>query len=323
MTMLSRISFGCAVLLALVAGACDTVPLTAPSESTISISVASSFVPAGGTTQVTAFVAESSGTAVQNGTAVTFTTNLGRMEPPDTQTKNGYAVVTFVAGDASGIADIRATSGATGAGANGADATNTVKVTVGAAGVENVVLSANPSSVPSGGGTVELLATVVGTNGRSLQGILVTFASSEGQLGSATAATDANGQARTTLATNRTATVTASAGAKTSTAVTVTRRDPPSVATASVSVTPATPIVGVGEAVSFTATVTVTPADAAIQASRFEWDFGDGTSVTTTGPTTSHVYTTGPNSVRTVTVTISLTNGQTLVATTQFVLGNF
>ena len=54
-----------------------------------------------------------------------------------------------------------------------------------------------------------------------------------------------------------------------------------------------------------------------------EWDFGDGTSATTTGPTTSHVYTTGPNSVRTVTVTISLTNGQTLVATTQFVLGNF
>src|SRR5262245_33676036 len=114
MMMLSRISFGCAALLALVAGGCDTVPLTAPSGSTVTISAASSFVPTGGTTEVTAFVSEESGTAVQNGTTVRFSTNLGRMDPIDTQTKNGYAVATFVAGDTSGVATIVANSGSSG-----------------------------------------------------------------------------------------------------------------------------------------------------------------------------------------------------------------
>jgi hypothetical protein len=334
MMMLSRISFICAALVATVAVACDTVPLTAPSGSALTITAGSTFVPTGGTTEVTAFVAEQSGTAVQNGTTVHFATNLGRMDPVDAQTKNGYATATFHAGDSSGVADITATSGGAGGGTpstgngdgNGtttATSSNTVRITVGAAAVETVLLAANPGSVPSEGGTVDLLATVTAANGRSLQGLLVTFASSEGTLSSSTAITDSNGQARVTLTTNRNATVTASAGAKQSTAVTVTRRDPASVATATLSATAGTPVVGSGQSFSFTATVNVSPADPAIQPTRFEWAFGDGGSIVTNSPSTSHVYTSGPNSTRTVTVKIDLTNGQTLVATTQILLGTF
>lgn len=334
MTMVTRFSLVCGVALAVVAAACDTVPLTAPTGSSLTITAASSFVPTGGTTEVTAFVIEESGTAVQNGTTVRFATNLGRMEPVEAQTRNGYAVSTFIAGDSSGVADISATSGGVGTSpptnGNGDDppaatpGNSSVRITVGAAAVETVVLAANPGSVPASGGTVDLLATVVSANGRSLSGVLVTFASSEGQLSSPTAVTDTNGQARTTLTTTRTASVTASAGAKTSTAVTVTRRDPNSVASATVTATPVTAVPGSGgQTVNFTATVTVTPADASIQATRFEWDFGDGSSRTTNGPTTSHVYTTAPKTAKTVTVTISLTNGQTLVASTQFLLGDF
>ena len=77
MKMLSRIIFGCAVVLAWVAIACDTVPLTAPSGSAVTISVANNIVPLGGATEVTAFVSEQGGTAVQNGTTVRFITNLG------------------------------------------------------------------------------------------------------------------------------------------------------------------------------------------------------------------------------------------------------
>ena len=87
MTMLSRISLGCVALLALVAAACDTVPLTAPSGSSVTIATANSVVPIGGTAEVTAFVSEQGGTAVQNGTTVRFTTNLGRMEPIEVQTQ--------------------------------------------------------------------------------------------------------------------------------------------------------------------------------------------------------------------------------------------
>lgn len=333
MSMVTRFSLVCGVVLALAAAACDTAPLTAPTGSALTITAASSFVPTGGTTEVTAFVVEESGTTVQNGTTVRFTTNLGRMEPAEAQTRNGYAVVTFVAGDSSGLADVTAISGGVGAGTgsgngngdgNTATSSNTVRITVGAAAVETVSLAANPGSVPSSGGTVDLLATVVAVNGRSLSGILVTFASTEGQLSSPTAITDASGQARTTLTTNGTASVTASAGAKTSAAVTVTRRDPASVATATLTATPVTAVPGSGgQTVNFTATVTVNPADASIQATRFEWEFGDGSSATTNGPTTSHVYTTDEMTARTVRVTIALTNGQTLVASTQFLLGDF
>ena len=334
MMMLSRISLVCAALVAIVAVACDTMPLTAPSGSALTISAGSTFVPTGGTTEIRAYVLEASGTAVQNGTTVHFSTNLGRVDPIDALTTNGYAVTTFMAGDSSGVADVSATSGGTGATTppstdNGGTTTpsttnsNVVRITVGAAAAETVILAANPGSVPSGGGTVDLIATVTASNGRRLPGLLVTFASSEGTLSSSSAVTDVNGQARVTLTTDRTATVTASAGAKQSTAVTVTRRDPAGIATATLTATAGTPVLGSGQSFAFTATVSVSPADPAIQPTRFEWAFGDGSSITTNSPSTTHIYTTGASSPITVTVKIDLTNGQTLVATTQILLGMF
>ena len=334
MMMLSRISFVCATLAAIAAVACDTMPLTAPSGSALTISAGSTFVDPGGTTQITAYVVESSGTAVQNGTTVHFATNLGHVDPVDALTTNGYAVATFMAGDSSGVADITATSGGTGgttppSTGNGGTSTpsttnsNVVRITVGAAGAETVILAANPGSVPSGGGTVDLVATVTASNGRRLAGLPVTFSSSEGTLSSSSAVTDANGQARVTLTTDRTATVTASAGAKQSTAVTVTRREPAGVATATLTATPGTPVLGSGQPFAFTATVSVSPDDTAIQPTRFEWAFGDGRSIITNSPSTTHVYTSDANAPVTVTVKIDLTNGQTLVATTQILLGMF
>jgi adhesin/invasin len=334
MMMLSRISFVCATLAAIAAVACDTMPLTAPSGSALTISAGSTFVDPGGTTQITAYVVESSGTAVQNGTTVHFATNLGHVDPVDALTTNGYAVATFMAGDSSGVADITATSGGTGgttppSTGNGGTSTpsttnsNVVRITVGAAGAETVSLAANPGSVPSGGGTVDLVATVTASNGRRLAGLPVTFSSSEGTLSSSSAVTDANGQARVTLTTDRTATVTASAGAKQSTAVTVTRREPAGVATATLTATPGTPVLGSGQPFAFTATVSVSPDDTAIQPTRFEWAFGDGRSIITNSPSTTHVYTSDANAPVTVTVKIDLTNGQSLVATTQILLGTF
>jgi Big-like domain-containing protein/PKD domain-containing protein len=228
MTMLSRIiCFACAALLVLVAIACDTIPLTAPSGSAVTISVANNIVPLGGTTEVTAFVSEQGGTAVQNGTTVRFTTNLGRMEPIEAQTKNGYAVTTFVAGDVSGVADVTASSGSIGGGTpstgggNGATTTasggNSVKITVGAAASETVVLNASPTSVPVGGGTVTLIASVLDINGNRLRNVPVNFSTDAGTLSSTIANTDANGEARVELNTNREANVTARAAAKSTT----------------------------------------------------------------------------------------------------------
>ena len=229
MTMLSRIICGAAALIALVAIACDTVPLTAPTGSSVTITAASVVVPTGGTTEVTAFVLEGSGTAVQNGTTVRFTSNLGRMEPIEAQTKNGYATSTFVAGEVSGVADVTATSGPAGGGTSGGGTgngaatpttttgSNSVKITVGAAASDTVVLNASRSTVPQGGGTVTLIASVLDINGNRLRNAPINFSTTAGTLSATVATTDVSGEARVDLTTNREATVTARAGAKSAT----------------------------------------------------------------------------------------------------------
>ncbi len=233
--MLSRISFICAALVALVAVACDTVPLTAPSGSSLTISAGSTFVQLGATTEVTAYVIESSGTAVQNGTTVHFSTTLGRVDPVDAQTKNGYATTTFIAGDISGLADVSATSGGTGSttttppstgnGGNGGTGTttpsatngNTVRITVGAAGADNVVLNASSTTVSASGGTVTLIASVLDGNGNRLTNTPVNFSTDAGTLSATVATTDGRGEAQVQLTTNRDATVTARVGTKSTT----------------------------------------------------------------------------------------------------------
>ena len=233
MTMVSRISLGCAAVLALVAAACDTVPLTAPSGSTLTVSAASTIVPTGGTTEITAFVAEEGGIAVQNGTTVRFTTNLGRMEPAEAQTRNGYAVATFVAGESAGVATVNAASGGIGAGTtatppppstgNGTlrppttTGSSSVQITIGAAASEAVVLNASATSVPSGGGTVTLIASVMDISGNRLRNTPINFSTTGGSLSATVATTDASGEARVELNTNRNATVTARAGSKSAT----------------------------------------------------------------------------------------------------------
>jgi adhesin/invasin len=235
MMMLSRISLACAALMAIVALACDTVPLTAPTGSTVTVSAANSFVQLGGTTEITAFAVESAGTAVQNGTTVHFSTNLGRVDPVDAQTRNGYATTTFIAGDVSGVADVVATSGGTGGttttppstgdGSNGGTGTttppsvnsNAVRITVGGAASDNVVLNASSTSVPVGGGTVTLTASVLDVNGNRLRNVPINFSTDAGTLSATVATTDANGDAQVQLTTNRDATVTARVGAKSTT----------------------------------------------------------------------------------------------------------
>jgi PKD repeat protein len=71
----------------------------------------------------------------------------------------------------------------------------------------------------------------------------------------------------------------------------------------SVSLT-AGPILTFATPIDFTATATTTPAGAAIE--RYEWAFGDGSTLTTSGATTNHKYPTGGTytvTVRAVTAT--------------------
>ena len=67
---------------AAVGPACDSVPLLAPTQSTVRLVVAAASIPNGGSTTVTAAVTEAAGTPVHDGTVVTFSTTLGVVDPP-------------------------------------------------------------------------------------------------------------------------------------------------------------------------------------------------------------------------------------------------
>ena len=110
--------------------ACDKMPLLAPQSSTIKLSTASTVVQANGTTEIRATVLESSGTPVQNGTTVTFTTNLGTLSPVDARTMNGVATAQFLGNGQSGKAAIKAISGGA--------ASDALELSVGAAAANGV-----------------------------------------------------------------------------------------------------------------------------------------------------------------------------------------
>src|SRR5262245_18332714 len=227
-----------AIVLGMLLAACDKVPLIAPSGSAITLSANSSTVPTNGTVGLTAFVTESSGTPVQNGTMVRFTTTLGTITPADAQTSNGVAVATFNAGANSGVATIHAVSGGAAGGSGSTNggtgttttstATNVVTITVGVAAVKTIAVSASPTSVGPNGGSVTVTASVLDTSGGSLAGIPVTFSADRGGVDPGTAMTDASGRATTTLTTAAETKVTAAAGTATATA-TVTLRSAPAV----------------------------------------------------------------------------------------------
>lgn len=220
------------------ASACDKMPLLAPGGTVITIFPASTTVALNGEMEIVATVIENgttttpatpttpsngttpttpstpsttstsgAGTPVQNGTLVSFTTTIGRIEPREARTQNGEVRVRFIAGGQSGTATITAYSG----GASG----RLENLRVGTAAAERVVVTATPQTLGPAGGTTEVQARVEDTTGQGLPGVPVNFIADSGQLNPSTATTDQSGVARTTLSTTRETKVTASVAGKT------------------------------------------------------------------------------------------------------------
>ena len=227
------------------ASACDKVPLLAPTGSVISIFATANTVALNseveivanviengtasspttpttpttptnpgnggtttpGTTGTTSTTSTGAGTPVQNGTLVSFTTTIGRIEPSEARTSNGQVRVRFIAGGQSGVATITAFSG----GASG----KLENLKVGAAGVERVLVTASPQTLGPSGGSTTITARVEDVSGTGLSGIPVSFSTDAGAFSNSTVTTDASGAAQTTLTTSRAAKVTVSVAGKT------------------------------------------------------------------------------------------------------------
>src|SRR5919198_5146262 len=157
------ILLGAAVILLAVAiplgvVSCDKVPLLAPTGTVITLIPTSNSLSLNSEITIVATVIENgavagtgtgtttrsgAGTPVQNGTVITFTTTIGRIEPAEARTHNGQATVRLISGGQSGTARITAFSGG---------ASTAIDVKVGATAAEKVVMSAAPSTLPPGGG---------------------------------------------------------------------------------------------------------------------------------------------------------------------------
>ena len=282
--------------------ACDKAPLTAPTDSAVTLFANNTVVALNGTVEITANVTEPGGVPVQNGTQVTFTTTLGTLEPAEARTSSGRATVRLNAGTSSGIAQVRAFSG-------GANA-EALEIRVGAAAATAISLSASPSAVGPNGGTVEVIAVATGENNRRLAGVPVTFATNAGTLRESTVVTDANGEARTQLTTTREATVTATVGAvQATTTVRVTARPV-------ITLTGPTAAVGEGETTSITVNVQAQANGDAVREASI--DFGDGErrslGALSGSRTLQKVY--ARKGTYQVTVTVVDTGGETSTATT-------
>lgn len=264
--------------------ACDRVPLTSPTGSTISLTADRTILPLNGQTTVRAVVTESSGTPVHNGTMVTFNPSIGRTEPVDAPTVNGIATVTFLAGSVSGTGFIHAFSGGARTG-SGNSSSGGVEVRVGAAAAGSIAVTATPSSVSQSGGTVTISALVLDSATNPLPGVSVLFTTSTGTLSATNALSDASGIARTTLQTTQTATVTAIAG----TAKGEVRVEVSAAPTASITVSPESPIAGVPAAV--TVSTAAGNSSSPRQIATVDVDFGDNTSETRSNVTGSAAFT--------------------------------
>lgn len=219
--------------------ACDKVPLLAPTGTVITLFAAANTVPLNSEIEIIATVIENgvaapstttggttggttttptttptsttstagAGTPVQNGTVVSFTTTIGRIEPREARTNNGEVRVKFIAGGQSGSATITAYSG----GASG----KLENLKVGAAAVELVTVTANPPTLPPGGGTSVVSAHVTDASGLGVTGVTVDFTTDNGLLSAPSSITDQNGVANVTLSTSVKSQVTATVAGKT------------------------------------------------------------------------------------------------------------
>lgn len=243
---------------------CDSLPLTAPSESTISLHTNSTFAPLGGSVELTAIVTEPAGTPVHNGTSVTFTTTLGTLEPAQAHTNDGRATSRLRFGNEAGIAEVQAFSG------DAAIDGDPVQVRVGAAAATTVTLALNPSSLPSGGGTATVIALVTDDDNRRLPDVPVIFTATAGTLGNSRVVTNQNGEARTTITTTRETDVTATVGVATATE-TLAVNDLPQI---SVTVSPAGGVVETDDVVTFNITIEAQQNGSPVREASIS--FGDG-----------------------------------------------
>ncbi len=123
-------------------------PVVAPDMSTIALSADPTTISLSGTTTITATLTAPSGSAIENGTEVSFETDLGALLSPHAHTSGGKAVTKLQGRGQSGTATVVASSGSV--------RSDGIQITIG--GAISVTLTAD-STTPAQNDTVTFTAT--------------------------------------------------------------------------------------------------------------------------------------------------------------------
>jgi hypothetical protein len=296
-----------AAALAGLLASCQSSPLTAPQGTTITFLTGATLFASGSMDVVVSVVqgGTSTGTGpnattptggqpVHDNTSVFFTTTLGSIVPAQAKTTNGFATVTLVGDGHTGPAKIVATSGSV-------SGNTTITFTAS-------TVSAVSISLPGSAGVVSTPANFTVGVGAStgVNDVTVDFG-------------DGTSQSVGAIATNGTATAThlyAASGTYHAIATASgndggTATNSTTVAISPLTLTPSGPItIASGASGSYA----VTPTTGAF-IDHYEWDFGDGTTLSTPTNTQTHVYTT--TGTKTVTVSVVPAAGAARVVTIQ------
>ena len=194
-----------------------TITLESAGVGSITLVALPTSIPADGTSSsaITATLTDAAGNPVAKDTSVSFTTTLGTFSngtttytlttPDDT----GTLTVSLIAGTTAGTATVVCSS-------SGVTQNVTVQFTGGAGTPASLSLGLSQTSVKSDNSdSSTITATVLDSNNAALEGIVVAFSASGGQISASSAKTNASGQATITFSSgttdpsNRTATITA------------------------------------------------------------------------------------------------------------------
>lgn len=285
---------------------CKKVPFFAAEGAALIISTDRTYLNPGGASaviMVMGFNAE--GEALHDHTMVLFSVTLGSLSQSEIELMQGRAVVEFTSGSISGIAQIRARSG------NVTAEPDPLEITIGSAALDNLSISANPSSFGPGGGRSRIRVYAFDAVGNLLPGIPIILNTTSGyfEKDEGVYITDNSGMVEDFLDITQTATVTAESGISggesgkksASVEIPVETEEENKLPTADFTYSPQSPIRG--EKVYFNGSLS---ADSDGYIVKWEWDFGDGK--TGSGEKISHRYTWEGTGSRSFNVVLKVTD---------------
>lgn len=278
---------------------CKKIPLYAVEGATLIIAANKSYLKTGGDRAVITVIGfDADGYPLHDHTKVIFSASLGTVVPAEVEMMSGKAVVEFISGDLSGVAEIRARSGTVTA------EPDPLQIVIGSAALETLTISANPSTFKAGGGRARIQAFAFDAGGNLLPNIPVVLTASSGTFDNPSSVYITNnlGMVEDFLHVTETTTVKAESGDKTAEVeIQVeeeTENQPP---TAEFTYSPSSP--EKGEKVHFNASLSSDPDGTIVS---WDWDFGDGK--TGTGETITHKFKWEGDTSRTFTVVLKVTD---------------